>query len=186
MRAAPVLLPRSLEVLRCNFCCRASLRLRFCGRGALLIRLSTCRVGSYAGACSETAVDYSLRLPARLWRWRRMTGHRLIRRLEAERLEKPATTSKTPQNAQTSLVVGLPGAPSLQQGDWTNRRVKATGVALWTRLWPRDVAGRGARAVTHTAKGSEQRAHSSSQRDCTLSQSPGRRARGLFVASRSA
>ena len=40
-----------------------------------------------------------------------MTGHRLIRRLEAERLEKPATTSKTPRNAQTSLAVGLPGAP---------------------------------------------------------------------------
>ena len=38
-----------------------------------------------------------------------MTGPRLIGRLEAERLEKPATTSKTPQNAQTSLVVGLPG-----------------------------------------------------------------------------
>ena len=56
-----------------------------------------------------------LRLPARLWRWRRMTGPRLIGRLEAEHLEKPATTSKTPQNAQTSLVVGMPGAPSLQQ-----------------------------------------------------------------------
>ena len=74
-----------------------------------------------------------------------MTGHRLIRRLEAERLEKPATTSKTAQNAQTSLVVGAAWGPSLQQGDWTNRRGKATVAALWTRLWPRDVAGRGAR-----------------------------------------
>ena len=44
-----------------------------------------------------------------------MTGPRLIGRHEAEHLEKPATTSKTPQNAQTSLVVGMPGAPSLQQ-----------------------------------------------------------------------
>ena len=39
-----------------------------------------------------------------------MTGPRLIGRLEAEHLETPATTSKTPQNAQTPLVVGLAGA----------------------------------------------------------------------------
>ena len=39
-----------------------------------------------------------------------MTGPRLIGRLEAEHLGKPATTSKTPQDAQTSLAVGLPGA----------------------------------------------------------------------------
>ena len=149
------------------------------------MRLSTCRVGSYAGACSETAVAYFAIACPGLWRWRRMTGPRLIGRLEAEHLKKPATTSKTPQNAQTSLEVGLPGGPSLQQGDWTNRRGKATGVALWTRLWARDVAGRGARTAA-TGHRPTARAIAVAKGLQTLSQSPGRRARGLFVASRSA
>ena len=71
----------------------------------------------------------------------------LIGRFKAEHLEKPPTkskTPKTPQKGQTPLVVGLPGALVLQQGDWTNRRGKATVAALSTRLWPRDVIGRGA------------------------------------------
>ena len=65
-----------------------------------------------------------------------MTGRRLIGRLEAEHLEKPDTTSKTPQNAQTSLVSGVPGALVCNRRLNQNRRGKATFAALSTRLWP--------------------------------------------------
>ena len=89
-----------------------------------------------------------LRLPARLWRWRRMTGRRLIGRFKAEHLEKPPTkskTPKTPQKGQTAVVVGLPGALVCNRRLNQKRRGKATVAALSTRLWARDVAGRARR-----------------------------------------
>ena len=73
----------------------------------------------------------------------------LIGRLEAGRLEKPPTkskTPKTPQKGQTAVVVGMPGAPCLATRRLdVNKRGKATVSALSTRLWPRDVVVRGAR-----------------------------------------
>ena len=76
-----------------------------------------------------------------------ITSRRLIGRFKAEHLEKPPTkskTPKTPQKGQTPLVVGLPGALVCNKEN-VNKRGKATVAALWTRLWARDVAGRGAR-----------------------------------------
>ena len=85
-----------------------------------------------------------------------MTGPRLIGRLEAEHLEKPATTSKTPQNAQTSLVVGLPGA--LVCNKETERKQARQGYRrspLDASVAPRRGSTRRTPAVAHKAKGSE-------------------------------
>ena len=109
----------------------------------------------------------TLDVPSRFLRWRSAVKHLLhkldlclsaigemmscdlIGRFKAEHLEKPPTkskTPKTPQKGQTAVVVGMPGAPCLATRRLdVKKRGKATVAALSTRLWPRDVIGRGAR-----------------------------------------
>ena len=145
------------------------------------------RVAALAFLWSWSVADTTLDVPSRFLRWRVQCnrGFTLFaiasRALEMEeddrsssdrspRSRAPRKASHHVQNAPERTNVACSGAAAwalvcnrrLNQ----NRRGKATVAALSARLWPRDVAGRGARAVTHTAKGSEQRAHSSSQRDC--------------------
>ena len=154
------LLPLSLEVLRCNFCCRASLRLRFCGRGALLIRLSTCRVGSYAGACSATpGALFAIACPGlEMEEDDRSSSDR------SPRSRAPRKASHHVQNAPERTNVACSGAALVCNRRLNqNRRGKATFAALSTRPWPRDVVGREARACSTRPKEAA-RAHSSTKR----------------------